>query len=238
MKTTREQQQALLDLAGLDLEIARNNRALAELNAAVAREAMHADFVAASEQLLNAKNALDALQLELNRLEQDLELVESRIAKDRKQLDASSSSKDNQGINHELASLDKRKSTLEDAELELLERKEAAEAEVAEAAGRRAVFEAALLEFDSNTAAKIVKQKSSISLLAEQRTRLAALLSDELNETYAKLANRGMPVGRLEGLACSACGLTLSGAAIDQIRATPSEEIARCPECSALLVRI
>ncbi len=238
MKTTREQQQALLDLAGLDLDIARHNRTLNDLNLALERERLHADFVSASEQLLTAKNTLDALQLEQTRLEQDLELVESRIKKDRERVASSSSPKDIQGINHELVSLEKRKSTLEDAELELLERKEAAEKEVASAIQSRAQFESALTQFDATTASKIVKEKSSVALLAEQRARLFAMLSDELRESYTKLASRGMPVGRLEGLACSACGLTLAGTGIDQIRATPSDEIARCPECSAMLVRL
>ena len=238
MKATAVQQQALLDLASLDLEIARTTRRIAENERGATRDEVQAQLAQASEALLEHRHAGDELLSEISRLEQDLELVESRIASDKARLQNSSSPKDIQGIQHELISLEKRRSSLEELELELLERREVNAAGV-EAASRLRQDAASRLEaIDAELEAASMKLRSGLSLLQSQRQSYIEIISEEQLELYTKLLGKTLPVARLDGLACGACNLNLSGATVDQIRATPKDELARCPECAAMLVTI
>jgi uncharacterized protein len=236
MKATAVEQQALLDLAAVDLEIARANRRLAEIEQATAREAVQAKLSAASERLLTARHIADELASEIERLEQDLALVDTRIAQDKSRLETSSNPRDITGIQHELVSLEKRKANLEEAELELLERREVNAADVAEAATARTTAQAELDQIDAELEAAGVKAKSGLALLMQQREKFVALVTAEQQELYNKLVGKTLPVARLEGFTCGACNLALSGATVDEIRATPRDELARCPECAAMLV--
>lgn len=238
MKATRHQQQVLLDLAALDLVIARSNRQLAELNNDPASLAKQNELLAVSESLIAARNAHDEIAIEISRLEQDLHLVEERIAKDKSRIDNSSNSKDIQATQHELVLLAKRKSTLEDVELEAIERREVAASEVAAITDARSKVQAELDQIQQATEAQLQKTKSALALHQDQRARFIADLEPEHIELYSKLLGKTLPVARLEGFNCGACGLGLSGASVDEIRNTPIDTLARCPECAAMLVRI
>ena len=77
-------------------------------------------------QLVNSRTALSDVQREVDKSEADVQLVRDRAARDRARLDAGTgSAKDLQAIQHELASLSRRQSELEDIELEIMERAEA-----------------------------------------------------------------------------------------------------------------
>ena len=164
-------------------------------------------------------------------------MVEERITKDNQRLEQSSNQKDIQGIQHELVSLAKRKDTLEDAELELLERVEAQRAQVESIAASREAAQKLLASLEEGQAAEIAKLKSGAMLLAEERARAVANLSDEITAHYEKLKARGAGVGRFSGISCGACGMTMTGASLDEVRATPMDELAHCAECNGILVR-
>lgn len=238
MKATQLQQQALLDLATLDLEISRTRRRLDALRTNTASDSAHATLVELSSKLIEARHQDDELAGQVERLDQDLQMVLQRIERDLKHVDQSSNSKDIQGMQHELDSLRKRQAALEDQELELLSSRESVAVVLADLTAARGAAQAELDKLEAANEAEVAKLQSGLSLLDEQRTRLEAHLSDEQQSAYQKLLGKTVPVARLEGLACGACNLTLSGASIDQIRSTPGDELARCPECSAMLVRI
>ncbi len=238
MKATSVEQQALLDLAAIDLEISRANRRIAEIRQASQRDEAQAKLSLASEKLLIARHVADELSSEIARLEQDLQLVDTRIAQDKSRLASSSNPRDITGIQHELASLEKRKSNLEELELELLVRREGNAAEVAAAVAARTEAQSELDEIDGQLEAAGVKAVSGLALLAQQREKYVALISAEQHELYNKLVGKTVPVARLEGFTCGACNLALSGATVDEIRSTAKDELARCPECAAMLVTI
>lgn len=76
-----------------------------------------------SAEISQARSEHEALVRELERLEADLEMVNKRIATDKDRLTKTAVARDVLGIQHELETLAKRASDLEDVELELLERK-------------------------------------------------------------------------------------------------------------------
>lgn len=237
MKASHQQQETLLELSQIDLQIRRNQLAMDAIVNGTDIEAARSSLMQLSEVLLNERNALDALEIELTRAAQDLVLVEERIAKDKQRLEQSANSKDVQGIQHELVSLAKRKDTLEDAELTLIEKVEIQQATVAQILVTRESAQRTLSELEEAQSADIAKLKSGAMLLSQDRERAVANLSEELAAHYEKLKARGAGVGRFSGIACGACGMTMTGASLDEVRATPMDELAHCAECNGILVR-
>lgn len=237
MKATPQHQETLLELNRIDLQLRRNQKQIDEINRGAQVQAQRQMLLANSERLLVARNELDALELELTRAETDLKLVEGRIAKDETRLQQSSNQKDVQGIQSELQSLAKRRGELEDAELVLLERNDEILANLKTIELERAEIQKTLEVLESEQTSGLAKLNSGQQLLREDRARNLGLLTAEVAEHYEKLFARGVGVGRLDGLICDACGMTLSGDSIDAVRNTPADELAHCGECGAILVR-
>jgi predicted nucleic acid-binding Zn-ribbon protein len=237
MKATSEHQSTLLELSRIDLQLRRNQKSIDEITRGEEVLAQRQLLLANSERLLVARNELDALELELVRAETDLNLVETRIAKDEQLLQQSSNQKDVQGIQSQLQALAKRRGELEDAELVLLERKDEISASLQSINDERAEIQTVLATLETQQTAGLAKLTSGQQLLREDRARNLSQLSSELAEHYEKLFARGVGVGRLDGLVCDACGMTLGGDSLESVRNTPADELAHCGECGAILVR-
>ena len=237
MKATSEHQSTLLELSRIDLQLRRNQKSIDEITRGDEVLAQRQLLLANSERLLVARNELDALELELVRAETDLKLVETRISKDEQLLQQSSNQKDVQGIQSQLQALAKRRGELEDAELVLLERKDEISASLQSINDERAEIQTVLATLETQQTAGLAKLTSGQQLLREDRARNLSQLSSELAEHYEKLFARGVGVGRLDGLVCDACGMTLGGDSLESVRNTPADELAHCGECGAILVR-
>lgn len=237
MKANSHQQETLLDLSRIDLQLRRNQKLIAENESGVAIHAVRESLLLNSESLLQVKNEIDALALELGRAEVDLQLVDGRIEKDQQRMQQSSNQRDIQGIQSELVALQRRKDELEDAELQLLERKDLLEAKLASVELERKELQDRVSHLENQQHAELAKLQSGQQLLREDRARGLGQLTAELADHYEKLFAKGISVGRLSGLVCDACGMTLSGDSLDMIRDTPMDELAHCGECGAILVR-
>ena len=237
MKASESQQAELLALANLDLEITKAKNSLAVLAAAEAFSALRAEQRNAAAALIEARNSLDSVELELTRAEADLNLVEQRIEKDNVRINQTSSAKDAQGIQSELDTLAKRKSELEDLELAILERKEQNEAAYKTVLADKQIIDEELASKEAANEAQIVKLRSGLDLSTNQRNQQAARIDVELIELYAKKASRGVAVGRLLGRECGACRMTIGATALVEISNQPRDEIATCPDCQAILIR-
>jgi predicted nucleic acid-binding Zn-ribbon protein len=237
MKASAQQQETLLELSRIDLQLKRNNRQIDEIKAGAQLQAVRQLQLVNSEKLLAIRNQLDALSLELNRAEVDLELVEGRLRKDEVKLQASSNQREVQAIQHEQQSLQKRKGELEDAELVLLERRDALVADLAVIDLERAQLQEQMAVLEEQQNAGLAKLNSGQHLLQQDRVRALAQVGTELAAHYESLFAKSISVGKLDGLVCDACGMTLSGDSIDAIKNTPFDELAHCGECGAILVR-
>jgi predicted nucleic acid-binding Zn-ribbon protein len=237
MKASDTQQAELLSLANLDLEITRTRVSLTSLTSGEAFSELRKAQREAAAQLIEARNALDSVELELKRADADLQLVEQRIEKDKSRLNQTSSPKDAQGIQSELDTLAKRKSELEDLELAVLERKEEAEAIFKTVMTDKQVIDEDLSSRESANEAEIMKLRSGLDLAITQRAQQASRIDQALVELYEKKATRGVAVGRLLGRECGACRMTIGATALAEINAFPRDEIATCPDCQAILIR-
>lgn len=237
MKANLQDQKRLLELVELDLNLVRNSSDRAKLLAATEIQVASERALVLSDQLIDARNKVGDLELELKRSENDLELVESRIAKDKERLITTSSAKDALGIEHELTSLAKRKSDLEDAELGTMEALEAVRMELQAAESAKSSAEAELSSLRSALAANTAELDSQKAELTSKRTALVGLVDPELAVAYQRKADRSVAVGKLVGRECGACRLSITATNLEEIVALPADEIAECPNCQAYLVR-
>lgn len=237
MKATEAQQADLLSLANLDSEISRAKVAIKNLSSGAQFSSLREEQRGLAAKLIEARNALDTVELELKRAETDLQLVEQRIAKDQVRLNATNNAKDAQGIQSELESLARRKSDLEDIELAVLEQQEEAKAAYATVLTDKNAVDDELAKAEAKDEAEIMKLRSGLDLLSNDRAQQAARVAPELLDLYDKKAARGVPVARLLGRECGACRISLGATALNEVESLPRDEIATCPECQAILVR-
>ena len=237
MKATESQQSDLLSLANLDLEISRSKSAINDLSSGAQFSELREAQRGLAAKLIDARNALDTVELELKRSEADLALVEQRIAKDQARLNSTNNSKDAQGIQSELESLARRKSDLEDIEIAILDQQEAAKAVFATVSVDKAAVDDELAKGEAANEAEIMKLRSGLDLMTNDRAQQAARIAPELIELYDKKAARGVPVARLIGRECGACRISLGATAFNELESLARDDIATCPECQAILVR-
>lgn len=237
MKVNSNQQADLLGLGALDQEISRAKAAINDLASGKSLINLRDQQRQLASALIDARNALDSVELELARAEADLGLVEQRIAKDTQRLSQTSSAKDAQGITHELEALAKRKSDLEDLELAIMERRDDLKTAFDAVAGQKEQLDQSLTGQESQIETELMKLRSGLDLQTQARAKQAALLPSELVELYEKKASRSVAVGRLMNRECGACRITIGATALAEITALPADEFATCPECQAFLVR-
>ncbi|MCB0975137.1 MAG: hypothetical protein KDB86_11355 [Actinobacteria bacterium] len=84
-----------------------------------------------------------------------------------------------------------------------------------------------------------VALEADLEALQVRRRDAAGAIDESLLKTYERIRthNRGVGVAKLVGNTCQGCHLTLPAVEVDRIRALPADAIARCDNCSCILVR-
>ena len=147
--------------------------------------------------------------------------------------------KDLERMQHELTSLDRRISTLEDEELEVMEQLEAAQAGLAELSGEVAAADGRLSGLVTGRDLKAAEIDSELDRLTGERATAVEGMPEDLLALYERLRTNknGVGAAELRQRRCNGCQLTIDNAELAVIRALPSNEVVRCEECQRILVR-
>lgn len=230
-------QRRLLDLADLDVRIRRAEAARSNPPQAARVQELLGHRAAQTQELSRLSGLRDDLRADLARIEADVAVVDARAERDAQRLSTSANAKEAQGFENELASLARRKSDLEDAELSVMERLETVDGEIA-------AQEALIAETNGEGGRLSAEAKSAVAdatrdLEAAQRDRsaIAAAVSADLLSMYDRIAARGTAAGLLRRGTCEACRMVLSGTDMQAVRQAAPETVVTCPECGAILVR-
>jgi predicted nucleic acid-binding Zn-ribbon protein len=190
-----------------------------------------------SAQISQARSEHEALVRELERLEADLALVQKRIASDKDRLTKTAVARDALGIQHELETLAKRASDLEDVELELLERKAESDTQMHELEVLGEKLEQDLQLTKARVQLQLSDLKTEFQSNQQALLELRKQLSEELLARFDAKLLRGIAVGRLQKNSCTACNMSITATALADLHQVPSDEVASCPECQAILIR-
>jgi predicted nucleic acid-binding Zn-ribbon protein len=240
VKADHFEQQKLLDLAAEDValtQLAHRRRTLPE---AAAVEAAEEAERALSGDVVRAETEVRDLGREVKRLESDVETVRQREIKDQRQMDSGSvSPKELTNLQHELDSLKRRQSDLEDQELELMERLEVAEAALKSAQEGLEKAKADLeraVQLRDDALADIADGTSKHEAA---RAEVAAGISEALLTLYDRVRKQTGTSGAapLRHRACQGCRIELYGNELAAARNADPHEVLRCENCSRILVR-
>lgn len=221
----------------LDARIRASERARSNPPQAARVQELLAQRQALSQELTARLGARDDLRTEIARIESDVAVVDARASRDSERLAHTSNVKEAQGYESELAALARRKSDLEDAELDVMERLEKADAAVAE---QEALIAATNGEgADLSAAAKRVVAEATAAIEAATRDRAAvsATVPADLLALYDKLAGRSAGAALLRARTCEGCHMVLSGTDLQTLRTAAADTVVTCPECGCILVR-
>lgn len=240
MKADVGQQRSLFEVTKLDAELSRLSHRATHLPQREAYERIQSEHNAASDRLATVRIALEDLDAQVSRFESEIDAVRQREDRDRSLLGSGATdAKQLNDLQHELETLQRRQTSLEDSLLEVMERREELQAEeIAEskAVGQlQADLEAGQQELDA-AQAEIDEARQQHS---SQRDVLAATLNPELSALYERhRARGGAGAGPLQGHRCGACRVEIGRGDLARITAAAEDEVVRCPECDAILLRV
>ncbi|GAA1030518.1 C4-type zinc ribbon domain-containing protein [Virgisporangium ochraceum] len=239
MKADPEAQRRLLDLQALDTalgQLAHKRRTLPE-NAELERLGKEVQTLA--DERASAQVAVDDLDRDIDRIERDVEQVRTRADRNRDRLKAGTGpAKQLEALQHELETLGRRQRELEDVELELMEKKEEAEAVLAEVDGRLTAARTEQGEVERRREDLLTGIARDEEFRRSGRAPLVADLPADLVKLYEQIReNTGMGAALLRAGRCEGCRLELSGMEKSRVRAADKDEVVRCDECRRILVR-
>ena len=240
MKATPLDQERLLELQKIDTQILQ-----AEHRAQNLPEKLEiSQLTNQISELTAQRNQLSVdqsdIKRELAKAEEDVEQVRVRKQKDESRLaSGTGSAKDLENLQHEVATLERRISELEEVELEVMVRFEEIEKTVAALAAEVSALEAQKSSVETVANEKLEIITKELEKLRGDRKDLASSIESELLKLYEKIrADRG-GIGAAEIIRkrCTGCQLDLTAADAARFAATSSDEVIRCEECRRILVR-
>ena len=240
MKATPLDQERLLELQKIDTQILQ-----AEHRAQNLPEKLEiSQLTNQISELTAQRNQLSVdqsdIKRELAKAEEDVEQVRVRKQKDESRLaSGTGSAKDLENLQHEVATLERRISELEEVELEVMVRFEEIEKTVAALAAEVSALEAQKSSVETVANEKLEIITKELEKLRGDRKDLASSIDGELLKLYEKIrADRG-GIGAAEIIRkrCTGCQLDLTAADAARFAATSSDEVIRCEECRRILVR-
>ena len=240
MKAEVVQQRSLLQLAEVDAELSRiehRSGHLAEQQRFEQTQAQHRD---ANDRLAVLRLALDDVDAEITKFESEIDAVRSREDRDRSMLEAgATSAKQLTDLQHELETLQRRQASLEDSLLEVMERREELQTQQA---GELAVIDTLESELAETQRARddaLSAIEQTRHQCVSRRAELTAGLDSDLVSLYERQRSHGGPgAGRLQGRRCGACRIEIDRGELARISAAADDDVLRCPECGAILLRV
>ncbi len=239
MKAAPQDQWKLLDLAETDRLIARrrhDRKVLPQLDElrklAGSRQGLAEDLVAKQTVVFD-------LKADQKRIEADLAPARARLERNQATVDAGQiDHKALRGLTDEIEHLKRRIGDLEDAELDIMQRVEEAEAAQEQADEARKALDGHIREVLASRDHDLSEIDAELKRLVAQRTAQAGALPADLLKLYQTLLERtGMGAGRLEHGVCSACGIVANPGDQRRYDQAPADEVLRCEECDRIMVR-
>ncbi|OBG27705.1 hypothetical protein A5672_00470 [Mycobacterium alsense] len=240
MKAEVEQQLSLLELSKLDAELSRIAHKSTHLPQRETLERIRAEHTAAGDRLGALRIALEDLDAQASRFESEIDAVRQREDRDRAMLKSGATdAKQLADLQHELETLVRRQTSLEDSLLEVMERREELQARVASEQDAVETLESELQSAQRALDAAVAEIEDARQAHSSRRDTLTAALDPALSALYERQRARGgAGAGPLLGHRCGACRIEIGRGELSRISAAPEDELVRCPECGAILLRV
>lgn len=180
----------------------------------------------------------DAAAAEIAGCEAETAAIDAQRSRLAAQLRTVIAPREAEALQHEIATLEERRSGLDDRALIAMDTQGAAEASLAELDAGEAERTAELAAAKEALRAADGALDTELAALGERRDAARAGMPPEVIARYDPLrAKLGVAAARLVGSRCEGCHLDMSAAELDGVRRAPAGTIPECPQCGRLLVR-
>lgn len=238
MKASPHDQLALITLHEHDMGIAQRRGERAKMPQLAELELVAKELSALGARLVEATGVTEDLTTEITRLESDRRVAAERLARDSDLLHNSSNPKEIAGLEHEIETLTRRTSELDEAELAAMESVERAQADLDAVVDELEVVTARRGELEQELAAREEELDTEIANMTRLRNDIVNGLPAELMALYEKQRERyGIGAGLLVNGVSVATGIRLSESDLDTIRHAESDDVVLCPDSNCILVR-
>ncbi|SDH13531.1 zinc ribbon domain-containing protein [Agrococcus jejuensis] len=195
-------------------------------------------LVGLDRTVLERLGAVDDLQAEVRRIEADVQVVEARATRNRERLQQTSDAKTASAMEHEIETLDKRRSDLEDIELEVMERLEVAEGELGEARTAAEDERARRGRLATARDQGLKGVRNELEAARSDRAGAESGIPTDLLALYERQRARyGLGASHLTRGISTASGVQLTSAELAEVRNAAPDAVVLCPSSSAILVR-
>jgi uncharacterized protein len=240
MKAAPGEQRRLLDLQAIDTTLQQLDHRRKTLPQISAANTLTRSLSELDDERIRAQVGVDDIDRDIARLERDVEQVRVRSDKDAARLAAGTGpARELEALQHELTSLRRRQSELEDAELELMEQRETAQSAVDAILAKLESGRAELATLEAERDAAFAEIAKDEEWKVGARKPLAADLPADLVALYDKIRQQsgGLGAALLRSGRCGGCRIELSGGERARVRASAADEVVRCDECRRIMIR-
>jgi predicted nucleic acid-binding Zn-ribbon protein len=239
MKAAVAQQRSLLEVAELDAELSRIAHRAGHLPEQQDHERLQTERAAADDRLGALRIASEDLDAQISRFELEIDAVRQREERDRSLLGSVADAKQLSELQHELETLQRRQSSLEDSLLEVMEHREQLQAQQAGELAKTEALQADLAAARQALEGALEEIDQARRLRSARREELTAALDPDLLALYERQRAGGGPgAGALQGRRCGACRIEIDRGELARISAAAEDDVLRCPECGAILLRL
>jgi len=239
VKADPEAQRRLLDLQAIDTALAQLDHRRRKLPEIAELDALARELSSLEDERLRAQVAVDDIARDVSRMEKDVEQVRVRADRDRTRLDAGTGpAKELEALQHELATLSRRQSELEDAELELMEQQELAQGVLDGVDARLTATRQTRAEAEVRRDEALTQIDGDRRFRQDGRSKVAVDLPADLLALYERIREAtGIGAALLRAGRCEGCRLELAGSERSKVKSTAADEVVRHEECGRILVR-
>lgn len=238
MKASPSDQNELLRLQAADTRLAQLDHTLKNLPQSAELAALQPEADALRARWIAATGEVEDARAELARVESDVELVEARKRRDTERMQHTSSMKDVQALEAELAALAKRQGDLEEIELTVMERVEELERTLSSIESERAELSARLEALEAARSAEAGTVGAQRDALARDRATIAGALPADLVALYERQRSRyGVGAALLLRGVSMGSNVKLTESDLADIRRAADDDVVLCPDSGAILIR-
>ena len=240
MKASPSDQQQILDVAAFDQKTTALNHTASTLPELAELISITTKSNNARDLRIAAETEHNDVKRELLRAEGDVEQIVTRINRDEARLSGGSASpKELEQLQHEVGTLNARRSELEEVELEIMMRVDEIKARITDLQSQEADFTAQINELNIRKENALARINGELEAIAQERNETLASVSPELIALYEKIraSNNGTGAATLVAGACTGCHLSINTVELKRIADLAQDEVVRCEECRCILVR-
>jgi predicted nucleic acid-binding Zn-ribbon protein len=184
---------------------------------------------------------VEDLTAEQKRADADVEQVKTRRVRDQGMIDSGqiADPKALERMLDELKSLQRRITSLEDTELEVMEELEATQTHLDHETAAMAALDEERTRLQQALDEKAADVQAQLAAARAERVATVAGMPEDLMTLYTKLREQkgGVGAAALRRRECEGCRLTLNASDLAVIAKAPADEVLRCEECNRILVR-